>query len=675
MRTYKSKAIQITSISMENPQFTIAELTSTIPMSKFYDVLFELAFVPNPCIGATCGVEIKMYLLITHIFASKQLSDQFDCHCHYKNILSLLQEKGYEAEFVPNQSMEALPKPHYFSANLTRKGKVKVSPNEIDLHKLLLILAQNNVSLSLLYTHRACAATISKSCYPIAQSVSSILGSNWGTTPLKIYVTHDNVQRSAYIISVMSNATRIPQVNMSQIPTLHLPFGTDLPLKVRHMPPAPKFLPADNVTADGTLAIGKVGKENFYLSKDNIALHTMLLGMSGMGKTVLLNNMMHELYKNNIHFVNIDLSTQAFRRVAPATISMVYTVDDSNVSPMDLNLFNVEGVDPKRTIGMAKTLLKNLLEEDFKAIHQFVDDAFDTFQGTSVLEFIKHALTTYDQNDYYQGELRSMRGSLEIRLNELKKLNNGYMFHLEKILKENTIIEFANVDEEKTRALYIYFILLNIWLQKKYSYNQSGIARPTVLFIDEVHRLLDTDNCKYAAMALKQLLKEILAEGRKFGLWLVLADQTFDIVSHFYYHSGTKVIFKSPYHDGMNDYFHTVKTYIPTLEKGKALIYTSEMEAPTPVELDAPHPEFTINMNDKDLMKHIHMNFKSIYDDQYTSSRAKKLLNDFRDMRKIYSALSFNRFVDGVKIPPSIEEEMKRLISQDPDLKNVCINT
>lgn len=670
--TYKSRAIQIMSIPMGNPQFTMAELISTIPMSKFYEVLFELAFVPTPCVGAANGVAIQTFLIITQVFANNSVSNQFDSH--YYNILSLLQARGYEAQFISNHSIEDLPKPCYFTAHSAIKGKVQHA-SKIDLRNLLLILTSHNVSLSLMYTHRTCAATISQCRYDVARAISNTLAPNWKMVSMRKQDTNYTVWRSTYTINLMVNANRAKMFDMScQKLQLYFPFGTDLPIAVKHMPPVPKFLPATNVTADNSLAIGKVGKLNFYLSKENIAHHTMLLGMSGMGKTVLLNNMMHELYKNNIHFVNIDLSTQAFRRVAPATKSMVYTVD-ANVSPMDLNLFNVEGMDPKRTKGMASTLLKNLLEEDFKAIHQFVDDAFDTFQGTSVLEFIKHALTTYDQNDYYNGELRSMRGSLEVRLNELKKLNNGYMFHLEKILKENTIIEFANVDEEKTRALYIYFILLNIWLQKKYSYNQSGIARPTVLFIDEVHRLLDTDNCKYAAMALKQLLKDILAEGRKFGLWLVLADQTFDIISHFYYQAGTKVIFKSPYHDGMNDYFHTVKTYIPTLEKGKALIYTSEMEAPTPVELDAPHPEFTINMNDKDLMKHIHMNFKSIYDDQYRSSRAKKLLNDFRDMRKIYSALSFNRFVDGVKIPPSIEEEMKRLISQDPDLKNVCINT
>lgn len=75
------------------------------------------------------------------------------------------------------------------------------------------------------------------------------------------------------------------------------------------------------------------------------------------------------------------------------------------------------------------------------------------------------------------------------------------------------------------------FTLLNYWLKKiwdlhEHQYRANLIPRPTIIFIDEAHHLLPREiGADWHRLVVREQLRKIAAEGRKYGLYLFVISQ------------------------------------------------------------------------------------------------------------------------------------------------------
>jgi hypothetical protein len=102
------------------------------------------------------------------------------------------------------------------------------------------------------------------------------------------------------------------------------------------------------------------------------------------------------------------------------------------------------------------------------------------------------------------------------------------------------ITDLPSFPNKKTRYLALNSVLTTVWEQARREW-ASEIAKsdgvdervPTFVVIDEAHNLIPRETQDLAALALREQLRSIAAEGRKYGLFLVLCTQRPDKIDTF----------------------------------------------------------------------------------------------------------------------------------------------
>jgi hypothetical protein len=95
-----------------------------------------------------------------------------------------------------------------------------------------------------------------------------------------------------------------------------------------------------------------------------------------------------------------------------------------------------------------------------------------------------------------------------------------------------TVIDLPSFPDQKTRLLALNSVLSTIWDRARSEWadaleksEKPDERVPTFIVVDEAHNLLPKETDKLAAKALLDQFRTIAAEGRKYGLFLILCTQ------------------------------------------------------------------------------------------------------------------------------------------------------
>ena len=94
------------------------------------------------------------------------------------------------------------------------------------------------------------------------------------------------------------------------------------------------------------------------------------------------------------------------------------------------------------------------------------------------------------------------------------------------------VLDLPAFERPETRRLAVYALLASEWATARSRWNRAlrkpeneDDRVPTFIVIDEAHKLAPAEVTTRAGMALREQVRTIAAEGRKFGLFLILASQ------------------------------------------------------------------------------------------------------------------------------------------------------
>jgi GTPase SAR1 family protein len=102
------------------------------------------------------------------------------------------------------------------------------------------------------------------------------------------------------------------------------------------------------------------------------------------------------------------------------------------------------------------------------------------------------------------------------------------------------IVDLPSLPDKTTRMLAVNAVLENAWDATKHAWEmalekpyEEDIRTPIFILIDEAHNLIPAEPRSKAEMALREQFRTIAAEGRKYGLFLILASQRPDKLDKF----------------------------------------------------------------------------------------------------------------------------------------------
>ena len=102
------------------------------------------------------------------------------------------------------------------------------------------------------------------------------------------------------------------------------------------------------------------------------------------------------------------------------------------------------------------------------------------------------------------------------------------------------VIDLPSFPDSKTRHLALNSVLSTIWREARYDWASAAAKAagdddrvPTFIVVDEAHNLMPREDHDRAARALREQFRSIAAEGRKYGLFLILCTQRPDKIDKF----------------------------------------------------------------------------------------------------------------------------------------------
>lgn len=303
-----------------------------------------------------------------------------------------------------------------------------------------------------------------------------------------------------------------------------------------------------NSISHETVHVGKTGKVEVSLTKEQLSRHCCILGQTGSGKTNLLCELIQNCDKANMKVLVFDIAGgMDFRRVIQATLGDIYTLND-NTSPFSINPLEVADFTP----GEVKKILSDFFEKElglFEPLPRLVKNIFTILPENNykVYEFCQNFMKIFDKISSYSGDSKTnLRAAMEVRLQSFANLfgDARHPFVPADFFRINHLLELHQCTEmERTILLAFILQVLIKYVQKLRS---KGISYPPLLvIIDEVHTMLDTNKTDESRAALLRMFRKIMAEGRKLKLWIVLADQRLDLLKSLLEEVGTKFIMRT----------------------------------------------------------------------------------------------------------------------------------
>ncbi len=322
----------------------------------------------------------------------------------------------------------------------------------------------------------------------------------------------------------------------------------------------------------------KVKGSEFRISTKDIRKHIFVSGLTGSGKTTTVKHILNCI---DTPFLVIESAKREYRRLLAedkyAEKLYVYTVGDSNVSPIRHNPFMVlpgvsliTHIDNLKSIFYASFSLYGpmpyILE---KCIYNIYEDrgwnlttgkhqrvTIETFEDCNNHRFIYPTIRDLidEVNRYvedeleYDGELKdNIRSAIVARLESLSVGAKGFLFNtheaidIKDFLNRNVVLELESLSDDDDKAFFVGLILALVSEYRQSNARQSESVQDTrdarddlrhVLVIEEAHRLLKNvqterthemlGNPKGKAV---ESFCNLIAEMRSYGQGVIVAEQ------------------------------------------------------------------------------------------------------------------------------------------------------
>jgi|HubBroStandDraft_6_1064221.scaffolds.fasta_scaffold09049_3 hypothetical protein len=161
------------------------------------------------------------------------------------------------------------------------------------------------------------------------------------------------------------------------------------------------------------------------------------------------------------------------------------------------------------TIGFWYTTRRKIGREDIKQVIE---------RAIAAVEYISD-----DVQRYYFGKAKEYASQRIVRTKVGRQRKAEYRLK---------VIDLPSFPDQKTRFLALNSVLSTIWEQARSEWakavedlKKQDTRVPTFIVVDEAHNLLPKQPDKLAAKALLEQFRSIAAEGRKYGLFLILCTQ------------------------------------------------------------------------------------------------------------------------------------------------------
>lgn len=329
--------------------------------------------------------------------------------------------------------------------------------------------------------------------------------------------------------------------------TYGLPCSAPLSLDVTFPKGMLNCRPEENAVYIGHTAGGNA---SVSLTHDQLSRHICVLGQTGSGKSTFLSQMLLNCKRAGSRVLILDLAgSMEFRKLCQIMEGDIYTFHDQ-VSPYAVNPLSIEGF----SLDEVRKILSRIFEENlsfFEPLPMLSKQVFSMLDKESsysdVPTFIAEYMRIFDLKSNYASDVKTnLRSSMYVRLQSLESLFGSAQtpFDPGNFFRTNHLIEMHRATEaEKTFFLAYVLNVLFSYVQKL---RGNGLEfSPLIICIDELHTLLCSNKDDASRAALLRLFERLINEGRKLGLWFLLADQKWEILQHVFESVGTKIVFKT----------------------------------------------------------------------------------------------------------------------------------
>ncbi|GAE27530.1 ATP-binding protein [Halalkalibacter wakoensis JCM 9140] len=449
----------------------------------------------------------------------------------------------------------------------------------------------------------------------------------------------------------------------------------------------------------------------FHLSKKNLNKHIFIAGVTGSGKTTTCQKI---LIESNLPFMVIEPAKTEYRGLygqQGMDDLMLFTLGNEKLAPFRLNPFELlEGESVTSHVDMLKATftaafpmeaaMPQILESAIYECYEmygwnFCDNTnkysdhpwqaegkfFPTL--TDLVEKIKDVV-------HKQGfgiELRdNYIGSLVSRISNLTVGAKGQMLNCRtsidffQLINKKVILEMEEVRSPEDKALLMGLILSRLSEAIKLRYKKDKHFKHLTL-VEEAHRLLSKveigdHGSKKAAV---EMFSDMLAEVRKYGEGLIIADQIPNkLAIEVLKNTNTKIIHRLFAKDDKEAIGDTMlmdekqKQFLSSLHVGEAIVFTEGLYKPMHIHVQRKTDTENNELEDETIRQIGH---KQINDYKTSfhplASRLGLMIEQFKLLDELYDKLSV--ILSKVKLNKLSDEEWHAFNDEVTSLANMLI--
>jgi len=353
---------------------------------------------------------------------------------------------------------------------------------------------------------------------------------------------------------------------------IHLPRLEAPGFEVREIQRFDVALPQD--AAQGPIDLGCVhdlGRRlevDYRLSTGALSKHTLIVGVTGSGKTNTAFHLLRQLWSQEVPFLVLEPAKTEYRALigdpVVGSALRVFTLGEESVSPFRLNPFEVE---PGASLATHIDLLKATFNASFvmwsplpqvleRCLHDvYRDHGWDPVRGVNrrlppdaspearalafpTLSALSAKIEEVVDSLGYEARVTSdIKAALVTRLKSLCIGGKGAMLDtprsipLSELLLQPTVIELEQVGDDDEKAFLMGLLLIRIYEHLRASADIAGSQLRHVVVVEEAHRLLASvargageEQANTRAKAVESFVN-MLSEVRAYGQGFLIAEQ------------------------------------------------------------------------------------------------------------------------------------------------------
>lgn len=369
----------------------------------------------------------------------------------------------------------------------------------------------------------------------------------------------------------------------------------------------------------------KLEKNHFCLSKDSMAKHTFIAGVTGSGKTTTCHRLLME---SDMPFLVIEPAKTEYRTLINSDKNVVvFTLGNEMVSPFRINPFElIKGEVISAHVDMVKATftsafpmeasMPQILEEAIYKCYQkkgwnidtnenerYGEEAFEqNVDSFPIMSDLLEEMKCVVESKHFSAQMQAdYIGSLVSRLSNLTVGSKGSMLNCEHstdfrfIAHNNVVFEMEELKSPEDKALLMGFVLSRLSAVIKMEHRVNPAFKHLTL-VEEAHRLLskvEYGDCGSKKAAV-ETFTDLLAEVRKYGEGLIIVDQIPNkLAPEVMKNTNTKIIHKILARDDKEAVGDTMlmddkqKEYLSALAVGDAIVFSEHTEKPVHVHITA----------------------------------------------------------------------------------------